>query len=96
MKLQECYSKEIFARYGVPIPRGKLAHTPAEARQHAEWLGGPVVIKAQVLVGGRGKAGGIRMANSPQEAEDLAAEVLGMRIKGIPVNKVLVDEVGQL
>ena len=92
MKLQEYHSKEIFARYGVPIPRGRLAHTPAEARRHAEWLDGPVVVKAQVLAGGRGKAGGVRRADTPEEAERVAARILGMQIKGMPVGKVLVDE----
>jgi len=92
VKLQEYHSKEIFARYGVPIPRGRLAHTPAEARRHAEWLDGPVVVKAQVLAGGRGKAGGVRRADTPEEAERVAARILGMQIKGMPVGKVLVDE----
>jgi len=92
VKLQEYHSKEIFARYGVPIPRGRLAHTPAEARRHAEWLNGPVVVKAQVLAGGRGKAGGVRKADTPEEAERVAARILGMQIKGMPVGKVLVDE----
>ncbi|MFH1928848.1 MAG: ADP-forming succinate--CoA ligase subunit beta [Chloroflexota bacterium] len=92
MKLQEYHSKEIFARYGVPIPRGRLAHTPAEARLHAEWLDGSVVVKAQVLAGGRGKAGGVRRADTPEEAERVAARILGMQIKGMPVGKVLVDE----
>lgn len=92
MKLQEYHSKEIFARYGVPIPRGRLAHTPAEARRHAEWLDGPVVVKAQVLTGGRGKAGGVRRADTPEETERIAALILGMQIKEMPVRKVLVDE----
>jgi len=92
VKLQEYHSKEIFARYGVPIPRGRLAHTPAEARRHAEWLDGPVVVKAQVLTGGRGKAGGVRRADTPEETERIAALILGMQIKEMPVRKVLVDE----
>jgi len=92
LKLQEYHSKEIFARYGVPIPRGRLAHTPAEARRHAEWLDGSVVVKAQVLTGGRGKAGGVRRADTPEEAERVAARILGMQIKGMPVRRVLVDE----
>lgn len=65
---------------------------PAEARRHAEWLDGSVVVKAQVLVGGRGKSGGIAVADTPEEAEQVAAQILGMQIKGIPVRKVLVDE----
>ena len=92
MKLHEYQSKQIFSKYGIPIPRGHVASTAREARQIAEELGGRVVIKAQVLVGGRGKAGGIRLAKSPKEAEDLATMLLGMEIKGLPVSKVLVDE----
>ncbi|MCS7284041.1 MAG: ADP-forming succinate--CoA ligase subunit beta [Anaerolineae bacterium] len=90
MKLHEYQSKQIFARYGIPIPEGEVAATPQEARALAERLGPPVVIKAQVLVGGRGKAGGIQIARTPQEAEDLAARILSLQIKGLPVRKVLV------
>jgi succinyl-CoA synthetase, beta subunit len=92
MKLHEYQSKLIFSRYGVPIPKGRVAATAREAKQIAEELGGRVVIKSQVLVGGRGKAGGIRLAKSSKEAEDLATQILGMEIKGLPVRKVLVDE----
>jgi succinyl-CoA synthetase beta subunit len=96
MKLHEYQSKQIFARYGVPIPKGRVATTAAEARQIAEELGGRVVIKSQVLVGGRGKAGGIRVAKSAKEAEELATQILGMEIKGLPVRKVLVDEAANI
>ncbi len=75
-----------------PHPRGRVALTASEARQTAEELGTRVVIKSQVLVGGRGKAGGIRVAKNPKEAEDLATAILGMEIKGLRVRKVLVDE----
>ena len=92
MKLHEYQSKRVFARYGVPIPQGDVATTPEEARRIAARLGKRVVIKSQVLVGGRGKAGGIRLANSPDEAEDIADQILGMNIKGLTVKKVLVDE----
>jgi len=92
MKLHEYQSKQLFSRYGVPIPRGRIASIASEARHFAEELGGHVVIKAQVLVGGRGKAGGIRLAKTPKEAEELATMILGMEIKGLPVRKVLVDE----
>ena len=84
MKLHEYQSKQIFAKYGIPIPQGRVASSAAEARQIAEDLGGRVVIKSQVLVGGRGKAGGIRLAKSPQEAGDVAEQVLRMEIKGLP------------
>jgi succinyl-CoA synthetase beta subunit len=92
MKLHEYQSKAIFAEYGIPIPRGRVASTSAEVKGIAHELGDRVVVKAQVLVGGRGKAGGVRLANSPEEAEELATQILGMKIKGLPVRKVLVDE----
>jgi succinyl-CoA synthetase beta subunit len=71
VKLHEYQSKRIFAKYGVPIPEGDVATTPTEARQIAQRLGGPVVVKSQVLVGGRGKAGGIKVAKDADEAEEL-------------------------
>jgi len=92
MKLHEYQSKTIFSKYGIPIPKGRVAATAQEARQIAEELGGRVVIKSQVLVGGRGKAGGVKLAKDPAEAEQLATQILGMEIKGLPVRKVLVDE----
>ncbi len=90
MKLQEYRSKEILARHGVPLLDGITATTPEEARNAAERIGGPVVIKAQVLVGGRGKAGGVKLASSAAEAEVRAREILGLDIKGITVRTVLV------
>jgi succinyl-CoA synthetase beta subunit len=92
MKLHEYQSKLIFARFGIPIPKGRVAVTAGEVKQIAAELGCPVVVKSQVLVGGRGKAGGIRVAKSPLEAEELAHQILSMEIKGLPVRKVLVDE----
>jgi len=92
MKLHEYQAKQLFARYGIPVPKGEVASTPTEARTIAEKLNKPVAIKAQVLVGGRGKAGGIKVAKSPDETEQLAGQILGMRIKGLPVEKVLVEE----
>ncbi|MEI8132097.1 MAG: ADP-forming succinate--CoA ligase subunit beta [Leptolinea sp.] len=92
MRLHEYQSKQIFGRYLIPIPRGRVASSSGEAKQIAEELGGRVVVKAQILVGGRGKAGGIRLAKTAREAEDLAATILRMDIKGLPVRKVLVDE----
>jgi succinyl-CoA synthetase beta subunit len=96
MKLHEYQSKQIFSKYGIPIPKGRVAATAAEARQIAEELGGRVVVKSQVLVGGRGKAGGIQLAKSPKEAEDLATQILAMEIKGLPVRKVLIDEAANI
>lgn len=92
MKLHEYQSKQIFERFGIPIPKGRIASTSDEVKQISEELGGTVVIKSQVLVGGRGKAGGIRLVKSPEEAHDMATKILGMEIKGLPVRKVLVDE----
>ena len=96
MKLHEYQSKQLFAQQGVPIPRGKVADTPARAREIAKELGGSVVVKSQVLAGGRGKAGGIRLAKSPAEAERLADAILKLEIKGLPVRKVLVDEAAEI
>jgi len=96
VKLHEYQSKRLFAAHGVPIPDGDVAATPEEARRIAEELGGPVVVKSQVLVGGRGKAGGIKLAQTPDEAEKLAGEILGMEIKGLPVRKVLLDEAADI
>jgi succinyl-CoA synthetase beta subunit len=91
VKLHEYQSKKVFAQYGVPIPQGDVATTPVEAREIAKRLDCPVVIKSQVLVGGRGKAGGVKLARTPDEAEKLAGQILGMNIKGLTVEKVLVD-----
>ncbi len=96
MKLHEYQSKQIFAKHGIPIPKGRVAATASEARAIADELGGRVVIKSQVLVGGRGKAGGIRLAKDINEAEELATQILGMEIKGLPVRKVLVDEAANI
>ncbi len=96
MNLHEYQSKRIFARYGIPIPQGEVATTPTEAREIARQLGGRVVVKAQVLVGGRGKAGGIKLATTPDEAEEKAKAILGMDIKGLKVSKVLVDEAADI
>jgi succinyl-CoA synthetase beta subunit len=92
MKLHEYQSKQIFAEHGVPIPKGRVAVSASAAKEIAEELGGRVVIKAQVLVGGRGKAGGIRLVRSPNEAEEIATQLLGMQIRGLSVRRVLVDE----
>jgi succinyl-CoA synthetase beta subunit len=96
MKLHEYQSKRIFAEYGVPIPKGEVASTPEEARKIAKELGGRVVVKSQVLVGGRGKAGGVKLAKNADEAEKLAGEILNLEIKGLPVRKVLVDEASDI
>ena len=96
MKLHEYQSKRLFGAHGVPIPNGEVATTAEEARRIAEELGGRVIVKSQVLVGGRGKAGGIKLAQTPAEAEKLAGEILGMEIKGLPVRQVLLDEAADI
>ncbi len=96
MKLQEYQSKRIFAQYGLPVPGGGVATTPQEAREIAERLGKPVVVKAQVLVGGRGKAGGIKLAETPEKAEAIAAQILAMHLKGLSVRSVLVEEAADI
>jgi succinyl-CoA synthetase beta subunit len=98
--LFEHQAKELFAEYGVPVPVGKIAYTPGEARAVAEEFvaaGTPqVVIKAQVKTGGRGKAGGVKLANGPDAAEGAARQILGMNIKGHTVHKVLVEEASDI
>jgi len=88
--LMEYQAKELFAKHGVPVTLGVVANTPEEARKGAEDLGGAVVVKAQVKAGGRGKAGGVKLAKTPQEAFDRASDILGMEIKGLTVNRVLI------
>ncbi len=99
MKVHEYQAKEILARAGVPVPKGFVASTPEEARKHTEALGGKAVVKAQVHAGGRGKAGGIKLVNSPQEAEAAANALLGKNLvthqtgpQGVPIRKVLIEE----
>ena len=99
MKIHEYQAKAILREFGVPVPRGDVAATPAEARAVAERLGGSVVVKAQVHAGGRGKAGGVKLADAPAGAEAAARQILGMRLKtpqtppeGIRVLRVLVEE----
>lgn len=91
MKLHEYQSKQLFGRHGVPVPQGIVAETPQAAREAAGQIGLPVVIKAQVLVGGRGKAGGVKVAKTLDEAEAIARDILSLNIKGLPVRRVLVD-----
>jgi succinyl-CoA synthetase beta subunit len=92
MKLHEYQARDILAKYGLPVTGGGVASTPQEARAIAEQIGGKVVVKAQVFVGGRGKAGGVKLADTPALAEQAAGQILGMNIKGLTVEKVLVAE----
>lgn len=96
MDLFEYQGKSLFARVGVPVPDGRLAASPTFARTAADEIGGPVVVKAQVQVGGRGKAGGIKLANSPREAEEAAGQILGMDIKGHTVHSVWVEQASDI
>jgi succinyl-CoA synthetase beta subunit len=90
MDIHEYQAKEIFRGVGIPVPPGKVATTPEEAEAIAREFGGVVVVKAQVHSGGRGKAGGVKLAKTPEEAKQHAAKILGMEIKGLTVGKVLV------
>jgi succinyl-CoA synthetase beta subunit len=92
MKLLEYEAKEVFKRYGIPLGMSAIAKTPSEAKDAAAIIGRPVVVKAQVGVGSRGKAGGIKPADTPAQAREVAKQILGMKIKDLTVRKVLVEE----
>jgi succinyl-CoA synthetase beta subunit len=94
--LYEYQGKELFRRFGILVSEGRLARTPAEARAAAEALGGPVVVKAQVLTGGRGKAGGIKLADGPDDAERKAEEILGLDIRGHVVRKLWIESASEI
>ena len=96
MDLFEYQAKQLFAAHGVPVGLGEVADTPEQARAIAERLGGVVVVKAQVKVGGRGKAGGVKVARTADDAAEAAAAILGMDIKGHTVHRVLVDPGAQI
>jgi succinyl-CoA synthetase beta subunit len=96
VNLHEYQAREILRRHGIPVPPGDVASTPAEARALAERLGGKVVVKAQVHAGGRGKAGGVKLARTAAEAEAHARAILGMTIKGLTVHKVLVAPTAEI
>jgi succinyl-CoA synthetase beta subunit len=90
VNIHEYQAKEIFRKYGIPIPPGEVASTPEQAEAIARKFGTTVVVKAQVHAGGRGKAGGVKLAKTPEEAKSIAAQILKLTIKGLPVQKVLV------
>ncbi|MFL5979803.1 MAG: ADP-forming succinate--CoA ligase subunit beta [Gaiellaceae bacterium] len=96
MDLYEYQGKELFGRVGIPVSDGRVATTPEEARQAAEEIGGQVVVKAQVLTGGRGKAGGVKLANDPADAEQKAEQILGLDIRGHVVRKVWVESASEI
>jgi succinyl-CoA synthetase beta subunit len=103
VKIHEYQAKELFARHGIPVPRGSVAATAGEARLAAEALGGRAVVKAQVHAGGRGKAGGVKVVSTPAEAEQAARSLLGRPLithqtdaRGVPVQAVLVEELADI
>jgi succinyl-CoA synthetase beta subunit len=96
MDLLEYQGKELFKRFGIPVSEGRLATTPAEARSAAEELGGQVVVKAQVLTGGRGKAGGVKLADDPQDAEQKATDIIGLDINGHIVEKLWIESASDI
>jgi succinyl-CoA synthetase beta subunit len=96
MNLHEYQGKELFARFGIPVLPGRTATRPEEAREIAASIGGTVVIKAQVQSGGRGKAGGVKLAHTPEEAEARARDILALTIRGLPVRRVLVTQAADI
>jgi succinyl-CoA synthetase beta subunit len=96
MDLYEYQGKQLFKQFGIPVSDGRYVTTPEEARAAAEELGGQVVVKAQVLTGGRGKAGGIQLANDPDEAEEKARQVLGLDIRGHVVEKLWIEKASDI
>jgi len=96
MNLHEYQARALLKQAGIPVPPGDVASTPAEVKAIAQRLGGRVVVKAQVHTGGRGKAGGVKLADTPQQAEEVASKILGMTIKGLTVHKVLVAPAAEI
>jgi len=96
VNLHEYQARDILRHHGIPVPPGEVATTPAEARASADRLGGKVVVKAQVHAGGRGKAGGVKLAKTAAEAEAYAKAILGMTIKGLTVHKVLIAPAAEI
>ncbi len=99
MKIHEYQAKEILKKFGVPVPRGKVAYNPSEAKDIAKELGGTVVVKAQIHAGGRGKGGGVKLAKNPEQAEEIAKQILGMKLvthqtgpEGKEVKRLLIEE----
>ncbi len=96
MNIHEYQAKDLLRAEGVPIPAGEVASTPFEIEAIATKIGGPVVVKAQVHAGGRGKAGGVKLAKNPTEAREIGSKILGMQIKGLVVKKVLVTAAAEI
>jgi succinyl-CoA synthetase beta subunit len=96
VNIHEYQGKEIFQSYGIPVNDQEIVRTPEAAKAAAQKMGTTVVVKAQVLVGGRGKAGGVKLAKTPEEAEEKARDILGLTIKGIPVEKVMITPASEI
>src|SRR3712207_5682476 len=96
MDLLEYQGKQLFKKHGVPVPEGRPASTVPEAAEAAEQLGYPVVVKAQVLIGGRGKAGGIKLAKDRAEVEEHAGNILGMDIRGFTVHELYIEKASDI
>jgi succinyl-CoA synthetase beta subunit len=94
--LYEYQGKQLFKRFDIPVSEGRLATSPAEARTAAEEIGGQVVVKAQVLTGGRGKAGGVKLADDPADAEHKAEEILGLDINGHVVRTLWIEQASDI
>src|SRR5256886_17478026 len=96
MDLLEYQGKQLFAQFGIPVSEGRVARTPEEAQAAAEAPGGQVVVKAQVLTGGRGKAGGVKLAEGPDDAEQKANEILGLDINGHIVRRLWIERASEI
>src|SRR5207245_2396615 len=96
MDLLEYQGKQLFKQFGIPVSEGRLATTPQEARAAAEELGGQIVVKAQVLTGGRGKAGGVKLADNPADAESKARDILGLDIRGHVVHRLWLERASEI
>src|SRR6185312_12994616 len=96
MDLFEYQGKQLFAQFGIPVSEGRVARTPEEARAAAEEIGGQVVVKAQVLTGGRGKAGGVKLAEDPADAEAKARDILGLDINGHVVRTLWIEQASDI
>src|SRR5205809_3229206 len=96
MDLYEYQGKQLFAQFGIPVSEGRVATTPGEARAAAEELDGPVVVKAQVLTGGRGKAGGVKLADGPDDAEQKAKDIIGLDIRGHVVRTLWIEQASDI
>src|SRR3954469_16424377 len=96
MDLYEYQGKQLFSKFGIPVSEGRVATTPEDARRAAEELGGPVVVKAQVLTGGRGKAGGVKLADNPDDAEQKAKDIIGLDIRGHIVRTLWIEQASDI